>query len=187
MVSFTTAESEEDLLNIISLMKSNLRKTLSLDQQASDGFLSIEFSYDILRKMNQPASSIIATDTTSNKLVGYALASLPEIAVELPDIAKLILLIKTLDYKGKPLRDNTYYILGQICVADGYRGRMVFDGMLQKHRELHSDRYEMMITCISNKNVRSLRAHARVGFETIYTFNDLSSDDTWHAVLWDWR
>ncbi|CAM4891723.1 unnamed protein product [Rotaria socialis] len=106
--------------------------------------------------MNQPAPSVIATDTTSNKLVGYALASLPEIAVELPDIAKLILLINTLDYK-----------------ADGYRGQMVFDGMLQKHRELYSDRYEMMITCISNKNVRSLRAHARVGFETIYTFNDL--------------
>ncbi|CAM2730228.1 unnamed protein product, partial [Rotaria socialis] len=30
--------------------------------------------------MNQPAPSVIATDTTSNKLVGYALASLPEIA-----------------------------------------------------------------------------------------------------------
>ncbi|CAM4926330.1 unnamed protein product [Rotaria socialis] len=156
MISFTTAQSEEDLLNIISLMKSNLRKNLSLDQQTSGGFLSIECAYDVLRKMNQPAPSVIATDTTSNKLVGYALASLPEIAVELPDIAKLILLINTLDYK-----------------ADGYRGQMVFDGMLQKHRELYSDRYEMMITCISNKNVRSLRAHARVGFETIYTFNDL--------------
>ncbi|CAF4473001.1 unnamed protein product, partial [Rotaria socialis] len=80
-------------------MKSNLRKNLSLDQQTSGGFLSIEYSYDVLRKMNQPAPSVIATDTTSNKLVGYVLASLPEIAVELPDIAKLILLINTLDYK----------------------------------------------------------------------------------------
>ncbi|CAF2016494.1 unnamed protein product [Rotaria magnacalcarata] len=105
MISFTTTQSEEDLLNIISLMKSNLRENLSIDQQTSGGFLSIDFSYDVLRKIRQLAPSIRAKDSNSNKLVGYALTSLPEFAAELPNTAKLVTIINTLEYKSKPVRD----------------------------------------------------------------------------------
>ncbi|CAF4535653.1 unnamed protein product [Rotaria magnacalcarata] len=86
-------------------MKSNLRKNLSIDQQTSGGFLSIDFSYDVLRKIRQLAPSIRAKDSNSNKLVGYALTSLPEFAAELPNTAKLVTIINTLEYKSKPVRD----------------------------------------------------------------------------------
>ena len=186
MILINTVQSEEDLLAIIALLQANLRSNLSLDMQSSDGFLSIEFELDFLRKMNQLTPSIIAKDSTS-KLVGYALVMLPGIALELPEFAELISLINILEYKGKPLRNYTYYIMGQICIANGFRGQKIFDRMLLKHRELYADRYQLLITDVSDKNVRSLRAHARVGFETIYSYKYTSLNETWHIILWDWH
>ena len=112
---------------------------------------------------------------------------LPEFSLELPDVDKLVSLTNVVEYKDKLLRNYTYYIMGQVCVDSEYRGQMIFDRMFDKHRELYSDRYQLIITCISNKNVRSLRAHARVGFEIIHTFGDSTSDEMWHMVVWDWH
>jgi hypothetical protein len=186
MISITTVQSEEDVLGILALLQANLRQNLSLDMQTSGGYLSIEYQPDLLRRMNQVAPSIIAKDSAS-KVVGYALMTLPEFAPEVPDVDDLVSKINILEYKGKPLRNYTYYIMGQVCVADGFRGQNIFDRMYNKHRELYVDRYQLLITCISNKNARSLRAHARVGFETVHSFNNSASDETWHIVLWDWQ
>ena len=186
MISISTVRSEKDILDILSLLNTNLRQNLSLDRQISDGFVSIDYSYDILRKMNQKAPSIIAKDSTS-KLVGYSITMLPEFAVEVSTTDELLSLINTLEYEGKPLKSYNYYIMGQACVDKEYRGQMIFDQMLHKHRELYGDRYELLITAISNKNPRSFRAHARVGFKTIHSFSDSKKDETWNIVLWDWR
>jgi len=185
MISVGIVQSEEDLSAIIALLQLNLRRNLSLDMQNSDGFVSIEYELSFLRKINELAPSIIAKDSTS-KLVGYALTVLPEIAPQLPEFDKFISLINKLEYKGKPLRNYTYYIMGQVCIANGFRGQNIFDRMFHKHRELYADRYQLLITYISDKNVRSLRAHTRVGFETVHSFTSATSDELWHIVLWDW-
>ena len=186
MISITTVQSEEDLLGIQELLRVNLRKNLSPDVQRSSGYLSIDYPLDFLRQVNRVAPSIVAKDSTS-KLVGYSLVIPPEFASESPDLAELLSKISILDYKGKPLRDYTYYIMGQVCVADGYRGQKIFDRMFHKHYELYANRYQLLITCISEKNTRSLRAHTRVGFEVVHTFKNSDSDETWHMVLWDWH
>ncbi|CAF1448429.1 unnamed protein product [Adineta steineri] len=186
MISIDIVQSEEDILGIVALLQINLRRNLSLDKQSSNGFVSIEYEPKFLQKINQLAPSIIAKDSTS-KVVGYSLVILPQIAVELPELNKIILLINKLEYKNIPLQNYTYYIMGQVCIASDYRGQKIFDRMLHKHRELYADRYQLLITDISDKNIPSFRAHARVGFETIYSYNDPISNETWHIVLWDWR
>ena len=59
--------------------------------------------------------------------------------------------------------------------------------MLLKHREIYSHHYHMIITSISSKNERSLRAHLSMGFEIIHSFHDPVINETWHILLWDWR
>ncbi len=77
--------------------------------------------------------------------------------------------------------------MGQVCVADGYRGQQVFDQMYAHHRAVYSDHFQLLITAISANNTRSLRAHARVGFQMLHKFYDPTIGETWVVVVWDWK
>ena len=93
--------------------------------------------------------------------------------------------LETIDYKGKPLLAYSYYVMGQVCIDKEYRGKGIFSMLFQKHKEIYSDQYELLVTEISTKNLRSQKAHEKVGFTTIYTYTD--TVDEWNVVVWDWR
>jgi len=57
--------------------------------------------------------------------------------------------------------------------------------LYQKHREVYSNQYDFILTEISTSNLRSLKAHEKMGFETIYTYQD--SVDEWNVVVWNWK
>ena len=103
------------------------------------------------------------------------------------ELLPLFELIDTLTYKEKPLRDYSWYVMGQVCVAEGYRGQQIFDRMFQHHQEVYGNRYQLLITDISANNTRSLRAHARVGFKPLHEFHDSTIGETWVIVAWDWE
>lgn len=74
----------------------------------------------------------------------------------------------------KAFRDYSYYILGQVCVKNAYRRQQ----MLNKHREIYHDRYQLLITLVSNKNQPSLHAHRGIGFEIIHTLAHETNNGT---------
>jgi RimJ/RimL family protein N-acetyltransferase len=78
-----------------------------------------------------------------------------------------------------------YYIMGQICVARPYRGQGVFDALYRAHRDHLDARYDRCVTEVATRNTRSMRAHARVGFQTLETYRDAT--DEWALIAWDWR
>lgn len=171
---------------ILALQQVNLQRNIPVEMQTSDGFLTVQHQHDTLQRMNQTMPSIIAEDS-SGQLIGYTLSMLPEFAVEVPALDSMFSTINTLTYKDKPMQGYTFYMMGQACVASGFRGQKVLSRMLHKHRELYSDRYELIITSISSKNPRSIRAHTSVGFTTIHSFYDAMSDEIWYFLVWDWR
>lgn len=181
----TTVRSEADVQGILALQQTNLRKNVALDVQLEQGFVTVEHDPAVLTRMNQAAPSIIAKD--GDRVVGYALTMLPEFGADVPELVPLFSLIDSLDYTGKPLSSYAYYVMGQVCVADGYRGQQVFDRMYRHHREVYSDQFRLLITDISANNTRSLRAHARVGFEKLHAFHDSTIGETWVVVVWDWQ
>ncbi|MFD2935610.1 GNAT family N-acetyltransferase [Spirosoma flavum] len=186
MISITTVQSDADVRGILTLQQANLRKNVSADVQANQGFVTVEHDPDVLARMNKAAPSVIAKD--GDLVVGYALTMMPEFGADVPELLPLFALINSLNYIGKPLADRVdYYVMGQVCVAEGYRGQRVFDRMFQHHRDVYGDRYQLLITDISANNTRSLRAHARVGFDAIHEFYDSTIGETWVVVLWDWQ
>lgn len=185
MPTIITVQSEADVQGILTLQQANLRKNVPIAVQVDQGFVTVEHDPDVLMRMNRAAPSIIAKD--GDTVVGYALTMLPEFGANIPELLPLFELINTLDYKGEPLSNYNWYVMGQVCVADGYRGQQVFDRMFQHHRAVYGDRYQLLITDISANNIRSLRAHARVGFETIHEFYDSAIGETWIVVVWDWQ
>ena len=185
MLTITTVQSEADVVGILALQQANLRKNVPVSVQAEQGFVTVEHDPQVLSRMNRAAPSIIAKD--GDTVVGYALTMLPEFGADVPELLPLFSLISSLTYLGKPIRDYQWYVMGQVCVAEGYRGQQVFDRMFQHHYEVYRNRFQLLITDISANNTRSLRAHNRVGFEPIHEFHDPAIGETWVVVLWDWK
>ncbi len=121
MLTITTVQSETDVQGILTLQQANLRKNVPVAVQVDRGFVTVEHDPAVLMRMNQAAPSVIAKD--GDTVVGYALTMLPEFGAHIRELLPLFKLINSLNYKGKSLTEYPYYVMGQVCVADGYRGQ----------------------------------------------------------------
>ena len=76
--------------------------------------------------------------------------------------------------------------VGQVCVDKAWRGQGILDHCYATYREQYRNKYDFAITEIAGGNLRSLKAHRRIGFKEINKY--VSPDKTeWIVVLWDWH
>jgi len=182
MLYATTVKTEKDLKEIQELNQQNLRKNLSEEEIAREGFVSWFYSLDLLKNMHQLAPSIVVKD--KEEVIAYALVTLKEASTFHNDLQVMIENLQSVIYKNKPLLLYNFYLMGQVCVHTNYRGKGVFSLLYQEHKKVYSPKYELLVTEISTNNKRSLKAHKKVGFKEIHTYND--SMDEWSVVVWDW-
>jgi hypothetical protein len=180
-VSFEVATSPQDLEQILKLQKLNHAAALSPEEAAREGFVTVQHTFELLTKMNAAAPQVIAKG--NGAVVGYALVMLRSFESMIPVLQPMFERLSGIIYHGKKITDYTFYVMGQICVDATYRGQGVFDGLYHKHRELYSGDYELCITSVATRNLRSMRAHERVGFKTVQTFRDAT--DEWNILVWD--
>jgi len=179
---FKLADSTEVLMQILQLQEENLFDNVSSARRKSDGFVTVKHDLEILRKMNEGAKQVIALD--NDELVGYALVMLKDFSKMIPVLEPMFEMFEQLEYHSKKVSDYSYYVIGQICVKESHRGRGVFENLYLKHKECYSDQFDICLTEISTSNTRSMRAHEKLGFKTIHSFEDTT--DNWNIVLWDW-
>ena len=185
MLTITTAQTEADLRGILALQQQNLVRNLAPDVQRQQGFVTLQYTLAQMQQMHEAGPSIIAKD--GETVVGYALVAMPKIRQAVPELGSLFDQIDALTYQDKPLSQFPYYVMGQVCVADGYRGQGIFDAMYAHHKTVYGSRYQLLITDISTRNTRSIRAHERVGFRPLAEFHEPGANETWVVVVWDWR
>jgi GNAT superfamily N-acetyltransferase len=183
MLYATEVTNDDELLHIHELNRDNLRGNLSLQEQEEQGFVTWLYPVSLLQQLDDLAPSIIVKD--EDKVVGYALVTPIEAGAFHPDLQAMIHNLETINYAGKPLSSYSYYIMGQVCIEKDYRGRGIFSMLFQKHKELYSDTYDLLVTEISVTNYRSQKAHEKVGFTTIHTYSDTL--DEWNVVAWNWK
>jgi hypothetical protein len=118
-------------------------------------------------------------------LAGYALVMRREFEKDIPVLQPMFGQFNDLVYNGKKLGDQSYFVMGQICVAKPYRGMGVFAGLYAKMREEMAPHFQYVITEIDKKNTRSQRAHEKVGFKTIAEYHSDFDNEDWLIVLWD--
>jgi hypothetical protein len=181
----TTVKNDDDVRGILALQQKNLKKNLTPEQIQSQGFLTVEHKFSVLKAMNDAQPSVIVKD--GDTVVAYCLAMFPRFRNDVPEFIALFDTIDEIDYDGQTLKDFKYVVMGQVCVGEGYRGMGFFDGMYQKLREELSAKFELCVTDISTNNSRSLKAHARVGFIPMKDFHDAILDEVWRVVVWNWR
>jgi RimJ/RimL family protein N-acetyltransferase len=134
--------------------------------------------------MNSPYPHIIAKD--GDTVVGYTLVMQRDLRDEIPVLIPMFDEIDKLTYNGRLLKDTAYVVMGQVCIAREYRGKGIFEGLYaEMARRMKSD-FDVIITEVSSRNTRSLRAHDKIGFEKIHEYRDKDGED-WVIVLWNFR
>jgi GNAT superfamily N-acetyltransferase len=182
MIAAMTVTTDKELLQILDLQRQNLRGVHHESVEKEQGFVTVTHSLPVLRQMHTIEPSIIVKD--NEILAGYALTMAKECSTLVPELFSLFAGMEKLLYRGKPLTQYHFYIMGQVCVASDYRGQGVFDMLYKKHKEVFGHKYDIIITDIATRNTRSLRAHERIGFKKIKTYRD--ELDEWAVVVWDW-
>ena len=180
MVTFTQANNSIDLEDILKLQRKNLRGQLSAEEITSQGFVYIEHDFAQLSKMNHPHPHTIAK--SDNRLIVYALVLLKDYAVDVPILYDLFQVINSFKYKRKLLKDEKYFVMGLVCIDKAFRSKNVFKG-LYKHLAISMNKdFNYIITEVSVNNTRSLRAHEKIGFETLVEHTD-KLDQRWRIII----
>lgn len=184
MITYTAANSKNDLEGILKLQKANLPQGLTPDEIRSQGFVTVNHSFDLLAKLNDLEKHIIAKD--KEQVVGYVLAMTQHSRYDIPILIPMFDVFDAVRYNGKTISEYNYLIIGQVCVDKEYRGQGVFDNCYAAYREHYSGKYDFAITEIASSNPRSINAHKRVGFKEINSYTDPDGTE-WVIVVWNWK
>ncbi len=181
---FTTSQTDQDLVQILELQKKNLAQSLSQEEIDQQGFVTVHHSFEGLKKMNGYEQSVIAKE--NDMVVAYLLAMTPQSKYDIPTLAPMFEVFNQVIYRGKKISEFHYLVVGQVCVAKEFRGKGILDECYGEYKKRFDKKYEFAITEIAQNNVRSMKAHERIGFKTIHQYQE-SNATHWNIVLWDWR
>lgn len=185
-LEFTTVGGPREVELILALQAENHRDHVDAATAAREGFTSVRHDPQVLQAMNRAYPSVIAR--AGDVLAGYCLMMPQPFRARVPLLQPMFALLDTLQWRGAPLAgDPRWFVMGQVCVARAFRGSGVFDGLYRQLRETYAGQFDFTVTEISQRNPRSLRAHRRVGFETLHSHLDPDTGETWEVVVWDWR
>lgn len=165
MVQYGFAETDKDLKGILSLQKRNLASAISEQELQSEGFVTVDHDFDLLKKMNSPYPHIVAK--LDDIIIGYTLVMLREMENEIPILKSMFQQINNIHYKRKLLKNTKYCVMGQVCIGKENRGKGIFDGLYANMKSAMKADFDFIITEVSKRNPRSLKAHYRAGFENV--------------------
>lgn len=183
MIQFKSAETAEELEGILRLQGRNHFQNISDSEKSEQGFVTVKHSFEQLAEMNKIAPHLIAVD--GDKVVGYILAMTKASKALIPVLVPMFEQFDRLVFGEKPVSDFDYLVIGQVCVDKSYRGMGIFDRMYEAYKEQFSKRFDFAITEIAISNIRSIKAHQRMGFRIIHEFDDFTQK--WAIVLLDWK
>lgn len=183
MLKITLANTSADLEGILKLQKENHFSNLSAKEAIDQGFVTVKHEKVLLQRMNQHAKSIIAKD--DEKLIAYNIVMTKSFRKDIPILVPMFEQMDLLRHKGLNLSEVDYVVCGQICIAKAYRGKGLFKQLYRGFRNHYSKTYPLILTEIAKQNKRSIRAHIKIGFDLVGSYQDAQGNN-WELVLWDW-
>ena len=182
MIHLDVAPSARHFEQILDLQRRYHAGALSPDAQEREGFVFAEHSVSLLGRMSAELPQAIAV-ANDDVVVGYCLSLSLSLRHELPSLAPMFDQFDRCAYHGRPLSTYSFFVGGQVCVERAYRGHGLLARLYEQVRLSAPKTYELCVTEIAVRNQVSLRAHERMGFETISTYSDGS--EAWVIVAWD--
>ena len=178
-IIISKALTATDLEGILALQSLNHANNLTPDQKTSNGYVTLEHTMGQLQTMVASSAQVIAK--ADDRVVGYALSLLQVHRSMYPILNAMFDRVDSIRVSAKI---GSYYVMGQVCIDSNYRGRGVFNRLYDEHKRLFSSSYNSCVTEVSIHNIPSVKAHAKVGFRSVMTFED--EQDDWSVIAWDW-
>lgn len=175
------AFAEWHFRGILDLQDRNLKKSISLIESQKEGFVTVVHTIDIIRKMNHPFPHIIGI--YDQNVIAYALVMTKAMRNEISVLIPLFKRIDQLSYHGSPLKDENYFVMGQICIAKAFRSSGIVKELYEGMKKQMTHHFRYIITEIAKSNERSLNAHYKNGFEILESYE--SDNIQWVIVIND--
>lgn len=169
---YTQATLDSELEEILALQRRNTKRSPESSEIMQDGFVTVEQSLDLLKKMNAIAPHVIAKQ--NNVVVGYALCMRPSFGNDIPILESRFRELERLGVAD-------YMIMGQICVVKAHRKQGFFRSLYATMKSQLTENYKQLITEVDATNTRSLHAHLAIGFKTLSTYT--ANDRDWVVLL----
>ena len=147
-----------------------------------EGFVTVEHDYELLKSMNDIHQHAIALD--GNQVIGYALAMDKLFASDIPFLVSLFDRISSSLLLSNPNDPLSFLVMGQVCIDKKYRSQGIFGKLFTDLKNRLSNNYDAIFTDVACKNTRSIRAHKKVGFESIEIFE--VDGEYWDTLKWKW-
>lgn len=162
----TRVATAADLPHILTLQHLAHRNTVTEDEALTDGFVSWMHDLETLTALNAPIPHTIAIDE-HGAVIAYALSMSPAHRHLMDAAEPLFTAIEELDYRGRRIGEMRYTVMGQVCVAQAWRGKGVFRQLYAAWFAAQAAAFELGMTEIAVGNRRSREAHAAVGWEEV--------------------
>lgn len=173
MIRYKQASTDFELHQILTLQQQNLPKNLSKNEMKTDGFLTVEHEFHLLKQMNGTCPHTIAIE--NEKVVGYALSMHPKFGDEIEILKPMFAKIKEV------LKGNSFLVMGQVCIAKDHRGKGLFRGLYQNMQQFTKPNFEAIVTEVDLKNSRSMQAHQAIGFQQLTRYQ--ADGKVWSLIV----
>lgn len=184
MVRYGIVQSVDDLQGILALQKQNLAEHLPADEIQQQGFVTVHHTLADLERMHLLEPSVIAKE--GEKVISYVLSMTLEARHHIPVLQPMFDMFHSISHDGHPLLSYPFIMVGQVCVDKAFRGKGVFENTYKAFRDQFRSRYPFSLTEIADRNSRSMRAHERIGFNTLHSYSS-PDGEMWNIVVWDWQ
>lgn len=184
MIHYSAAKTNTELQQILELQAANLPESISAEELKKEGFVTVKHTLQLLKDMNDASPHIIAKE--NDRVVGYTLTMGKSFRNRIPILKPMFDQIDKLSVDGTMLSAVDYVIMGQVCIAKGYRGKGIFQGLYKAMQNQLSFKHPYILTEIDFLNKRSINAHLKTGFEHLYEYRSPDGKD-WVIVIWKWQ
>ena len=180
-VTLALATTDEHLQGILDLQRRNHVQAVPADVQSREGFVYVEHTLPLLERMRAASPQAVALH--DGRVVGYCLSLPPSLRDAVPVLAPMFEQFGRCTWRDQPLAQRRYVVGGQVCVDRDFRGQGLLARLYGQLRDSLSSRCDLCVTEIAIRNRVSVRAHEKMGFETIATYDD--GREAWVIVAWE--
>jgi len=175
-VRYKRVETPEELQQILELQRLNIPESLSDFEREKQGFVTVHHNLEILNAMNDKCPHVIAT--YNDKVIGYTLCMIKKFRDSIEVLQPMFQQIEKLANL-----DQSFIVMGQVCVAKKFRRKGVFRGLYIHMKNELKSKFNNIITEVDKQNTRSLNAHYAIGFKVLYSYR--SNNQDWEILGWN--
>ena len=181
MTVITHASTDEQLRQILELQRRYHLRATPAEAQTAEGFVYAEHTLSLLQRMAAASPQAIAL--SADRVVGYCLSLPTSMGAEVPALVPMFEQLERCQYRGQPLAARRFFVGGQVCVDREHRGQRLLQRLYEHLALCLAPTHDLCVTEISSRNLVSLRAHEKMGFERVATYE--GDNETWIIVAWD--